>query len=100
MTGSTANHGRHGRPWQRIRQQVLREEPSCYWCGQPSTTVDHVIPLSKRPDLAHVRSNLRGCCRWCNTSKGTRAAPRRRRQPPRPTTSRKWKDPGTTRIIW
>ena len=70
MTART--HGRKGRPWRRLREQVLREEPLCYLCGRrPSTTVDHVWPLSKYPHLAHDRQNLRGSCRFCNLSKGT-----------------------------
>jgi 5-methylcytosine-specific restriction endonuclease McrA len=53
---------------------VLREDPICYiaGCERPSTQVDHVIPLNCRPDLALVRSNLRGICGWCNASKGAR----------------------------
>ncbi|MGY2127467.1 HNH endonuclease [Blastococcus sp. SYSU DS0617] len=73
------HHGRKGRPWRRLRQQVLREEPICRYCGiRPSTTVDHVLPLSKFPHLAHVRTNLAGACRWCNGSKHDRTAGPRR----------------------
>ncbi|WP_104529549.1 HNH endonuclease [Blastococcus saxobsidens] len=88
MTATT--HGRKGRPWRRLREQVLREEPVCYLCGRrPSTTVDHVLPLSLFPHLAHVRSNLRGACRPCNGSKHNRlvTAPRRR---PAAVTQLKW----------
>jgi 5-methylcytosine-specific restriction endonuclease McrA len=70
------HHGRKGRPWRRLREQVLREEPTCYLCGKPATTVDHVLPLSLFPTLAHERANLRGCCRFHNLSKGDRM-PRR-----------------------
>lgn len=70
---SATTHGRKGRPWRRLRAQVLREEPVCRYCGvRPSTTVDHVLPLSLFPSLAHVRSNLAGACRWCNGSKHNR----------------------------
>lgn len=72
----TANHGRRGRPWRRIRAQVLQEEPRCHFCGKPSTTVDHVMPLSTHPQLAHVRSNLRGVCRDCNLHKSNHQPPR------------------------
>ena len=69
----TASDGRKGRPWRRLRAQVLLEEPVCYRCGcAPSTTVDHAVPLSRRPDLAHTRANLRGCCLRCNLTKGDR----------------------------
>ena len=71
MTATT--HGRKGRPWRRLREQVLREEPVCRYCGvRASTTVDHVLPLSRFPHLAHVRSNLVGACAWCQGSKGAR----------------------------
>ena len=73
---STANHGRRGRPWRRIRQTVLKREPYCRIggprCTRVSTTVDHVIPLSVRPDLAHVLTNLRGACGACNYAGGAR----------------------------
>ena len=68
-----ATHGRKGRPWRRLREQVLREEPVCYLCHRrPSTQVDHLWPLSLYPDLAHVRSNLRGVCAFDNGSKADR----------------------------
>ncbi len=74
---SARTHGRKGRPWRRLREQVLREEPLCRYCRRrPSTVVDHILPLSKYPHLAHERSNLAGACRPCNTSKHNRPAPR------------------------
>ncbi len=77
-----ASDGRKGRPWRRLRAQVLREEPICRYCGvRPSTVVDHVLPLSRFPHLAHRRDNLAGSCRWCNGSKGARAAPAAPRRP-------------------
>src|SRR4051812_19031318 len=69
------NHERaDGVVWRKLRARVLAEEPGCYidGCGWPSTQVDHVIPLQMRPDLAHVRSNLRGICASHNASKGAR----------------------------
>ncbi len=77
------SHGRSGRPWRRLREQVLREEPCCRYCGvRPSTVVDHVLPLAQFPHLAHRRDNLAGSCRWCNGSKGDRSAPAAPRRPP------------------
>ena len=53
---STASHGRRGRPWRRLREQELLEEPACRYCRvRASTTVDHVLPLSRFPFLAHDR---------------------------------------------
>ena len=67
-----------GTVWRRMRAQVLREEPSCCvaGCGMASTEVDHVLPLKLRPDLALVRTNLRGMCKPHNASKGARVATR------------------------
>lgn len=69
------NHDRaDGTRWRKLRAQVLAEEPVCYiaGCGRLSAQVDHVIPLKMRPDLAHVRANLRGICASHNASKGAR----------------------------
>jgi 5-methylcytosine-specific restriction endonuclease McrA len=66
-----SSHGRSGRPWRRLREQVLREEPWCTLCGRrPSTQVDHILPLSQYPELAHERTNLRGSCARCNARRG------------------------------
>lgn len=68
-----ATHGRKGRPWRRLREQVLREEPLCRYCTvRPSTCVDHVVPLSLAPHLAHHRNNLAGSCAPCNGRKWNR----------------------------
>lgn len=62
--------------WTKLRDQVVSEEPVC-WLGFPdicthvSTTADHVIPRSVRPDLAMSRSNLRGACGPCNRARST-----------------------------
>jgi len=85
------DHGRSGRPWRRLRAQVLRRDPLCQIrgpkCKRVSTTVDHIIPLSLRPDLAHDLRNLRGACTACNYAGGahmTNAAKTR----------------GVTRLVW
>ncbi len=81
-----SSHGRSGRPWRRLREQVLREEPWCQIrgprCKVTSTTVDHVVPLSVDPSLAHVRSNLRGACTACNYRGGARMTNGYRPAPP------------------
>lgn len=81
---SGANDGRRGRPWRRIRAQVLARDPWCTIrgprCTGKATTVDHIIPLSIRPDLAHDPSNLRGACVPCNSAGGARMTNARRRQ--------------------
>lgn len=72
--------------WRELRARVLREEPICAMprCGRRSTQVDHIVPLSLRPDLALVRSNLLGMCGPHNAAKGARVP-----RPPRPPV-RRW----------
>jgi len=69
-------HGRSGRPWRELRLRVLAEEPYCQIRGEKcrgiATTVDHVVPLSIAPELAHERSNLRAACGPCNYAGGAR----------------------------
>ena len=36
-------------------------------CTHRSTTVDHIIPVGVRPDLALVRTNCRGACHSCDS---------------------------------
>lgn len=73
--------GRTGRPWRRIRAQVLAESTTCWICGHDgSDTVDHVIPLSRGGDPldpanlrpAHGVKGCPTCKRRCNQSRGTR----------------------------
>lgn len=53
---------------------MVREEPVCWLqlegCTHWSTTGDHVIPYSVRPDLAMRRANVRGACAGCNHKRG------------------------------
>lgn len=60
--------------WRRLRDQVVAEEPHCWLeldgCTGASTTGDHVIPVTERPDLALVRSNVHGACTSCNYKRG------------------------------
>ena len=61
-----------GRAGQRIRAQVLAEEPFCRHClpkGQRvrSEEVDHVVPLSQGGE--NHRSNLQALCKPCHEAK-------------------------------
>jgi 5-methylcytosine-specific restriction endonuclease McrA len=65
---------RHTRAWRRLRDQVVREEPTCRLrfpgiCTNLSTTADHIVPVTERPELALVRSNCRGSCTPCNEAR-------------------------------
>lgn len=66
---------RSTRSWRVLRDQVVREEPRCWLrlarCTHLSTTGDHVIPVTVRPELALVRSNVRGACANCNDDRGS-----------------------------
>ncbi|WP_243061171.1 hypothetical protein [Nocardioides sp. SR21] len=67
---------RHTRAWRRLRDQVVAEEPTCRLriagiCTTVSTTAAHIVPVTERPDLALVRSNVEGSCTECNEATGT-----------------------------
>lgn len=78
---------RQTRAWRKLRDQVVREEPLCWLrfpsiCTQVSTTADHVLTYTERPDLAMARTNLRGACQPCNNArKNTPASALRDDQP-------------------
>ena len=64
--------------WQRLREQVIREQPFCadpYGWHQDdhrlvlSTQVDHKVPLRVSLWLAYTRSNLQGLCGHCHRVK-------------------------------
>jgi len=60
----------YGAAWERIRDQVLREEQRCAWgslpnedgpCWSDSSTADHIVP--KAQGGTDDRENLRALCR-------------------------------------
>jgi len=54
-----------------FRSKVLaRDGYTCAYCGQEADQVDHVIPISKAPELVVNLDNAVACCRRCNISKG------------------------------
>lgn len=72
-----------GRPWARLRRQVLDEESTCYLCGDMidqsvkwpdsrSPTADHVVPI-RRGGASMDRDNLRAAHLGCNQRKGSRS---------------------------
>ena len=61
--------------WRCVRAQVLRQEPLCRPCVAAGRTelareVDHIEPLTARPDLAFVPENLQPICKSCHAKKG------------------------------
>jgi 5-methylcytosine-specific restriction endonuclease McrA len=64
---------RLSRDYKKFRLEVLaRDQWSCFYCQQPATTVDHIIPVSKAPDLVVNYENAVACCAKCNSAKGSR----------------------------
>ena len=64
---------RNNAGWKSISKQVLREEPICRMCNEPSTDCDHIIPLPGGPD---DRWNLQGLCKKCHRIKTRREVSR------------------------
>jgi 5-methylcytosine-specific restriction protein A len=56
----------YGRPWQRLRLQVLAEQPYCF-CGALAREVDHIIALNRGG--TNDRSNLIARCKRCHSRK-------------------------------
>lgn len=85
--GSPSKRG-YGRDWQKVRANVLAEEPLCRVClaqgrVMEATEVHHERPISERWDLRLVRSNLQGLCKAHHsaiTSRGRASQP----APPNP----------------
>ena len=64
---------RLSRDYKAFRLKVLaRDQWSCHYCQQPANTVDHIIPVSKAPDLVVSFDNAVACCQSCNSAKGSR----------------------------
>lgn len=59
--------------WREMARRVLKEQPICAIChAKPSSIADHIEAMKWRPDLAMVRSNLRGVCHSCHNRYGDR----------------------------
>lgn len=59
--------------WQRLRRQVLTENPVCQACRKAfARECDHIVPLRLNPGLAAERSNLHSLCSPCHSAKSGR----------------------------
>lgn len=59
--------------WKRLSRRLRKLSPFCEFCGATDTlSVDHIIPVSQRPDLEYVIDNCRILCRSCNSARGDR----------------------------
>ncbi|WP_417315679.1 HNH endonuclease [Cycloclasticus pugetii] len=83
-TRGRAGRGRGGRPWRRLRDQVLnRDQHLCQPCKRqakvsPASQVDHIIPESEGGPT--VPSNLEAICTPCHDAKTQREAIRANHQ--------------------
>lgn len=82
-TRGSAGQGRGGRPWRRLREQVLaRDKHLCQPCQRqgratPATEVDHI--LCKAEGGTDKAANLEAICSHCHKVK-TQAEARRARE--------------------
>ncbi|MBZ5736481.1 hypothetical protein K8Z61_18475 [Nocardioides sp. TRM66260-LWL] len=75
-TGRELKDPRDSAAWRRLRDQVIREEPTCRLafpsiCTGLSETADHIEPFTAAPHLAMERSNHRGTCHACNRARSS-----------------------------
>lgn len=82
MPADPVQRARKGRTSTRLRATVKQMGSHiCWLCGVPidmglppehrmSWTMDHVMPVSIRPDLAEDLGNIREAHRGCNSSRG------------------------------
>jgi 5-methylcytosine-specific restriction endonuclease McrA len=90
MRGSAAARG-YDAAWRKLRAAKLAADPLCAWClargiVTAANTVDHIRPISERPDLRMVWGNLRSGCKPCHdahTARETAAGHRGMRGKPR-----------------
>lgn len=67
---------RLSRKYKEVRLKALaRDGYTCYYCGYEGKdmTIDHIVPVSKAPELAIDINNMVTACKPCNSSKGSRS---------------------------
>jgi 5-methylcytosine-specific restriction endonuclease McrA len=70
------NDPRLSRKYKEVRLKALaRDGWTCFYCGAEGKdmTIDHIIPISKAPELAIDIENMVTACKSCNSSKGSRS---------------------------
>ena len=73
---SKRNDPRLTRKYKEVRLRKLAEDGwTCFYCGYEGNdmTIDHIIPVSKAPELAIQIENMVSCCKSCNSRKGSRS---------------------------
>jgi 5-methylcytosine-specific restriction endonuclease McrA len=67
---------RLSRKYKEVRLKALaRDGYVCYYCGaeDKDMTIDHIIPVSKAPEMAIDINNMVTACKPCNSKKGKRS---------------------------
>ena len=61
---------RTGRPYRRVREQVLAEDDTCWICGnEGADTIDHLLPISRGGSILD-RNNIKPAHQTCNSARG------------------------------
>ena len=69
MAARVSSHVRYGPRWRALRKAVFAAKGRrCWWCGNPATTVDHVVARVLGGE--HSIENLVPSCARCNYSRG------------------------------
>jgi hypothetical protein len=83
----TCTRGTKGRTqtdwqWRKLSQRLRKTSPFCEipGCTSSDLTVDHIIPPTERPDLAHEELNCRVYCRSHNAARSNRCTDEERQQ--------------------
>ena len=73
---SKRNDPRLSKKYKEVRLKKLAQDGwTCFYCGYEGKdmTIDHIIPVSKAPELAIQIENMVSCCKSCNSRKGSRS---------------------------
>lgn len=73
------------RGWKMLREQRRAANPLCQHCEirgiiRPMTTVDHIIPVEERTDLALSFDNTQSLCDFCHNVKTKADAKQKQRR--------------------
>ena len=70
---TTKNDPRLSKRYRVVAKQVIAASGFiCFYCGGVADTADHILPVSKHPELALDIMNMVACCRSCNSKKGSK----------------------------
>ena len=57
----------YGRAWAEARAAFLKLHPRCRRCGEPATTVDHIIPHKGDPEIFWDKAKWQALCTPCHS---------------------------------